>query len=119
MRPVWGAKYFFRNSSEVWLTLSCTEGTRGNFDQIQSPEDPMVNAQREPSPEEIERLANELWQARGSPYGSTELDWLKAEQILRDRKPSAVTRSKSHPPNAESERRDEVRASRSVGSDEF
>ena len=74
----------------------------------------MVNTQREPSPEEIERLAYELWEARGSPCGSSELDWLKAEQILRDRKPSEVSRSEPHPSNAESERRDEVRASGSI-----
>jgi hypothetical protein len=89
-------------------------GIRGNFDRIQSPEGPMVNTQREPSPEEIERLAYELWEARGSPCGSSELDWLKAEQILRDRNPSEVSRSEPHPSNVESERRVEVGANRSI-----
>ena len=33
--------------------------------------------------EEISRLAYELWQARGCPSGSAEIDWLQAEEQLR------------------------------------
>jgi hypothetical protein len=47
----------------------------------QSPQTP---AQPGPSEAEIERLAYELWETRGRPNGSSELDWLRAEQILRE-----------------------------------
>ena len=35
------------------------------------------------SHDEIARLAHELWQARGCPHGSAEVDWLRAEQELQ------------------------------------
>jgi len=36
-----------------------------------------------PTHEQIQALAHELWQQRGSPEGSPEEDWLAAEQQLR------------------------------------
>jgi len=33
--------------------------------------------------DEIARLAYELWQARGCPHGSAEIDWLHAEEQVR------------------------------------
>jgi hypothetical protein len=33
--------------------------------------------------EDIARLAYVLWEQRGSPIGSSEFDWLEAEQQLR------------------------------------
>ena len=38
------------------------------------------------SHQEVERLAFELWERRGSPYGSPDVDWLEAEDILRARR---------------------------------
>lgn len=38
--------------------------------------------------EDIAALAYQLWQARGCPEGSAEVDWFKAAQQLRDRKES-------------------------------
>jgi hypothetical protein len=35
--------------------------------------------------EDIAALAHELWQARGCPEGSPEVDWLKAAEELRSR----------------------------------
>lgn len=32
--------------------------------------------------ETIQRLAYELWQARGCPFGSAEVDWFAAERQL-------------------------------------
>lgn len=40
-----------------------------------------VTAKR-PAPEKIEALAYSLWQERGCPDGSSEEDWLKAEETL-------------------------------------
>ena len=37
----------------------------------------------EPSHEEIAVIAYALWQDRGCPHSSPEVDWLKAEQMLR------------------------------------
>ena len=37
--------------------------------------------------EEIAVRSYELWQERGCPFGSPEVDWLRAEQELRDRRP--------------------------------
>ena len=37
----------------------------------------------EPTHEEIAVIAYALWQDRGCPHGSPEVDWLKAEQMLR------------------------------------
>ena len=39
-------------------------------------------AKRTPSYEEIARLAEQLWIERGRPFGSPEVDWLRAEQKL-------------------------------------
>jgi hypothetical protein len=33
--------------------------------------------------ENLEKLAYGLWQERGCPYGSPEIDWLEAERKLR------------------------------------
>jgi len=35
-------------------------------------------------PEYIAALAYELWQGRGCPVGSSETDWLQAEQALME-----------------------------------
>ena len=37
----------------------------------------------EPIQEDIARLAYALWQNRGCPIGSAEIDWFEAEQKLR------------------------------------
>jgi hypothetical protein len=34
--------------------------------------------------ENLEKLAYGLWQVRGCPYGSPEVDWLEAEHKLRE-----------------------------------
>jgi hypothetical protein len=34
--------------------------------------------------ENLEKLAYGLWQERGCPYGSPEMDWLEAERKLRE-----------------------------------
>jgi hypothetical protein len=39
-------------------------------------------ASHTPSYEEVARLAEQLWIERGRPYGSPEIDWLRAEQTL-------------------------------------
>lgn len=39
-------------------------------------------ARRTPTYEEIARLAEQLWIERGRPFGSPEVDWLRAEQTL-------------------------------------
>ena len=40
-------------------------------------------AKRTPNYEEIARLAEQFWNERGRPYGSPEVDWLRAEQTLQ------------------------------------
>jgi hypothetical protein len=39
-------------------------------------------ARRTPNYEEIARLAEQFWIERGRPFGSPEVDWLRAEQTL-------------------------------------
>jgi hypothetical protein len=39
-------------------------------------------ARRTPTYEEITRLAEQFWIERGRPFGSPEVDWLRAEQTL-------------------------------------
>jgi hypothetical protein len=39
--------------------------------------------------EQIERLAYRFWQERGSPFGSPEEDWFRAEEHLRQQRPAA------------------------------
>lgn len=49
-------------------------------------ENPIVEAERERKPateEQIAVLAYRLWQERGCPIGSPEIDWFRAEQELR------------------------------------
>ena len=43
----------------------------------------MPCAQELPAQEEVEKLAYQLWEARGAPLGSPEIDWERAEQALR------------------------------------
>lgn len=38
-----------------------------------------------PTHEEIKRLAEKYWAARGFPHGTAEQDWLRAEQELRQK----------------------------------
>jgi hypothetical protein len=40
------------------------------------------------SPAEIEALAYHLWEARGCPEGSPEIDWFQAEQTLGEQEDS-------------------------------
>jgi Protein of unknown function (DUF2934) len=35
--------------------------------------------------EDLAKLAYALWEQRGCPYGSPEVDWLEAERNLRER----------------------------------
>lgn len=37
------------------------------------------------NPEEIAARSYELWQERGYPHGSPEIDWFRAEEELRNR----------------------------------
>ena len=46
---------------------------------------PAITSDEPLSHEEVAHLAYELWQARGCPEGSSEIDWLHAEQELRSR----------------------------------
>jgi len=43
----------------------------------------MPSTQESPTQEEIEKLAHHLWEERGAPLGSPEIDWERAEQALR------------------------------------
>jgi hypothetical protein len=54
-----------------------------------------TNAAR-PSSEEIAQLAYELWQQRGCPDGSPELDWFQAEQELAGEAPRNEPVSESY-----------------------
>ena len=46
---------------------------------------------------EIAALAHQLWQARGCPVGSPEIDWFEAEQQLRRQTRGAHSRQVSEP----------------------
>lgn len=39
--------------------------------------------------EEVARLAYQFWEERGCPFGSSEIDWWRAEQELRARPQTA------------------------------
>ena len=43
----------------------------------------MPSTQGLPAQEEIEKRAYQLWEERGAPLGSPEIDWERAEQVLR------------------------------------
>jgi hypothetical protein len=45
---------------------------------------PASEWQTQPSLNEVERLAYEFWLERGAPVGNPEVDWLRAEQALRE-----------------------------------
>ncbi|HYW43968.1 MAG TPA: DUF2934 domain-containing protein [Bryobacteraceae bacterium] len=44
----------------------------------------MTNRSAHPEHEKIEALAYQLWLERGSPAGSPEIDWRRAEEELRN-----------------------------------
>lgn len=44
----------------------------------------MPSTQEPPAREEIAKLAYQLWEERGAPLGSPEVDWEHAEQALRE-----------------------------------
>jgi hypothetical protein len=46
---------------------------------------PSPSAEIDPEEHAIAVLAHELWSQRGRPEGSPELDWFRAEEILRGR----------------------------------
>jgi hypothetical protein len=48
----------------------------------------------------IRRRAHELWQKRGCPTGTPELDWLEAERQLRAEAPRAAMSVEGRPPVA-------------------
>lgn len=37
------------------------------------------------SPEAIEKLAYELWEKRGRPFGDGTTDWLDAERLIKEK----------------------------------
>jgi hypothetical protein len=39
--------------------------------------------------EDIARLAYQFWEDRGRPFGSSEIDWVRAEQALQARPETA------------------------------
>jgi len=43
-----------------------------------------------PTHEQIARLAYELWERRGRPFGSSDEDWVRAEEELRRRAAQAA-----------------------------
>jgi hypothetical protein len=45
---------------------------------------PASEGQTQPSLQDVERLAHEFWLERGAPMGNPEIDWLRAEQALRE-----------------------------------
>lgn len=55
-------------------------GTALAFETARPAQTPAMN---DPHAQAIEKLAHELWIGRGRPEGSPELDWLRAEQMLR------------------------------------
>lgn len=47
--------------------------------------------------DQVAALAYQLWLDRGSPTGSAEIDWFRAEEALKNRIPSSgTTRSHHH-----------------------
>jgi hypothetical protein len=45
---------------------------------------------KEPLPEQIASLAHALWLERGCPGGSSEEDWFKAEQVIREQRKGEI-----------------------------
>jgi hypothetical protein len=45
---------------------------------------------KEPLPEQIASLAHALWLERGCPEGSSEADWFKAEQVIREQRKGEI-----------------------------
>jgi hypothetical protein len=54
---------------------------------IQQPAPAAALVEYEPTPEEVAALAYQLWIERGSPHGSDEEDWYRAEEQLRTAEP--------------------------------
>lgn len=53
--------------------------------QIETPAAPAEAPATPPTHEQIAALAKVLWEARGCPEGSPEVDWFEAEQRLREK----------------------------------
>jgi hypothetical protein len=53
-----------------------------------------------PTPEQIEERAYQLWEQRGRPQGSPEVDWERAERELSGEKEEKHTASWSRPTGA-------------------
>jgi hypothetical protein len=67
-------------------TTSTTEGTLTNNETVHAHvSEPGHPTEPEPTREEIAALAYDLWIERGSPHGSHEEDWHRAEYQLRGR----------------------------------
>jgi hypothetical protein len=58
----------------------------------------MASAQAPPTQEDISKLAYHLWEERGAPIGSPEVDWERAAQELSAAStPSAATTAPAGP----------------------
>ena len=66
-------------SLDVRLTIMATQATKRALDPEAQEEAP----ESLPAHEQIATLAYALWQERGCPEGSPEVDWFRAEQELK------------------------------------
>src|SRR5262249_31220309 len=66
---------------DAWITLAAQNYERTEFENVMNDE---------ADHNQIERLAYELWQQRGSPLGSPEEDWFHAENQLRREPPATL-----------------------------
>lgn len=54
-----------------------------NKNRVQPPK-PLTDFYGEDRHELVEKLAYQLWKKRGSPLGSSEIDWFAAEKTVRE-----------------------------------
>ncbi len=65
------------------MALNLESSPRNDVGDRMQPPEPLTDFYGEDRHELVQKVAYQLWEKRGSPLGSPEMDWLAAEKIVR------------------------------------
>ena len=90
-RPLQLIAILLATASLAGCTAAGQNTSAGNF----KGDEKEVEMHTQPDEEAIRALAHKLWEQRGRPLGSPEVDWQEAERLLRAQQPASQPTSKA------------------------
>jgi hypothetical protein len=69
-------------STEKKTTTRTRKASQTSVAETAAPVTETTRQHHAPNPNEIAQLAEQFWNERGRPFGSPEVDWLRAEATL-------------------------------------